>query len=589
MSAATRPVGKAATANVAGSPGPHVSVGQHSIAGAKARNDDSFGMIVPDAALLASHGIAMAIADGMSSSEGAKEASENCVKSFLGDYYCTHASWSVKKSVGVVLRATNSWLYAQGQRQHDSERGMVSTFSGVVLKAGTAHIFHVGDTRISRFHAGRLEALTRDHRVNLGRGQEQLSRAFGIGQNIEVDYRAEPLEAGDVLIFTTDGVHDMIAPAEIVALLKTHAADLTTAATAIVQRAFKSGSTDNLTCQLVRIDAPGRLDAAGHLQSLTALPFPPELAPGMTFEGYEIIRELHTSKRTQVYLARDKASGESVVLKTPSVNFEDEPAYIEMFSREEWIGKLVANPNVVRVLSPERGRRHLFVVTEYFDGQTLRQWMRDHPKPDLESVRSIIDQIAKGLRAFHRKEVIHQDLKPENIMIDGRGTVKIIDFGSARSAGLEEMATSVEKPHLVGTLDYTAPEYHLGERPNNRSDIYAVGVLAYELLTGRLPYGRGFANAKDAQRLDYQSARSVRDDIPIWMDAALAHAVDKRPANRTEALSELTENLRRPNPGLGYDRPRPLLERNPLAVWRALAIAALVINVIVLVLLVHRR
>jgi eukaryotic-like serine/threonine-protein kinase len=209
MNASLRPVAKAA---ISSGNGPRVSVGQHSIAGVKTGNDDSYGLLVPEGGLLASHGIAMAIADGMSSSEGAKEASENCIKSFLSDYYCTHASWSVKKSVGVVLRATNSWLYAQGQRQHQSERGMVSTFSGVVLKSGTAHIFHVGDTRISRLHAGRIEALTRDHRVSLGRGQEQLSRAFGIGQNIEVDYRAEPLETGDVLLFTTDGVHDSLAP-----------------------------------------------------------------------------------------------------------------------------------------------------------------------------------------------------------------------------------------------------------------------------------------------------------------------------------------------------------------------------------------
>ncbi len=570
-----------------GSAGPRISVGQHSIAGAKDRNDDSFGVLIPEGALLASHGIAMAIADGMSSSEGAKEASENCIKSFLSDYYCTHASWSVKKSVGVVLRATNSWLYAQGQRQHHSERGMVSTFSGVVLKAGTAHIFHVGDTRISRLQGGRIEALTRDHRVNLGGGQEHLSRAFGIGQNIEVDYRAEPMEPGDVLFFTTDGVHDSVTSAEIMAILAANG-DLANAAEAIVVRALKNGSTDNLTCQIVRVDDAGKPDAATHLQSLTALPFPPDLSPGMTFEGYEIIRDIHASKRTQVYLARDTATGEQVVLKTPSVNFDDEPAYIEMFSREEWVGKLVANPHVVRVISPERGRKHLFVVTEYFDGQTLRQWMRDHPRPDLEAVRSIIEQIAKGLRAFHRKEIIHQDLKPENVMIDRHGTVKIIDFGSARSAGLDEIATTIEKPNLVGTLDYTAPEYHLGERPNNRSDIYAVGVLAYELLTGALPYGKGFATPRDAQRLTYVAARSVRDDIPIWMDAALAHAVEKSPSRRTEALSEFVENLRRPNPSLNFDRPRPLLERNPVAVWRTLALVALAVNVLLLAMLARR-
>ena len=556
-----------------------ISIGQHSITGRKTRNDDSYGVVVPASALLTTHGIAMAIADGMSSSEGAKEASESCVKSFLEDYYCTHASWSVKKSVGVVLRAVNSWLYAQGQRQYLSERGMVSTFSGVVLKAGIAHVFHAGDTRISRLRDGRIEGLTRDHRIRVGKGHERLTRAFGIDQNIEVDYRAEPLEAGDLLLFTTDGVHDQIPPPELAKIIASSGGDLNAAAEQIVQLAFEKGSTDNLTCQIVRVEQPGRTDEVSHLQTLAALAFPPELAPGMIFDGYAIVRELHTSKRTQVYLGRDEASGATVVLKTPSVNFEDDPTYIEMFSREDWIGRLVASPHVLKVFSPDRPRRHLYIATEYFEGQTLRQWMRDHQRPDLETVRNIVEQISKGLRSFHRKEIIHQDLKPENVMIDAHGVVKIIDFGSARAAGLDEMAPSIELPNLVGTIDYTAPEYHLGERPTDRADIYALGVLAYELLTGRLPYGKGFAHLRDVARLRYVPARELRDDIPIWMDAGLAKAVHKQPAERTEALSALVEDLRRPDASIDYDRPRPLLERHPVGFWRAVALVLLLINI----------
>ena len=565
--------------------GPRVSVGQHSTAGRKDRNDDSYGVLVPEPPLLAVKGIAMAIADGMSSSEAAKEASENAVKSFLEDYYATAASWTVKKSVGVVLKAVNSWLYGQGQRR-GSDRGMVTTFSGLVLKAGTAHIFHAGDSRICRLRDGRLEPLTRDHRVQVSKGHEHLSRAFGIDQNIEVDYRAEALEAGDVLLFTTDGVHDHVAAADQIAALAT-AASLDEAALAIVTRAHANGSTDNLTCQIVRIDDPGRVDEAGHLRNLTALPFPPELAPGKIFDGFTITRELHTSKRTQVYLARDHTSGALVVLKTPSVNFEDNPAYIEAFSREEWLGRLVASPHVLVVLSATRPRRHLYYVTEYFDGQTLRQWMRDHPAPDLETVRGIIAQIARGVRAFHRKEIIHRDLKPENVMINSAGLVKIIDFGSSRAAGFDEMAGADVEATFAGTLDYTAPEHHRGERATNRADIYALGCIAYELLTGKLPYGRGFTSARDEQRLTYITARTLREDVPGWMDAALAQAVHKSPAQRTEALSALVENLRQPNPALIHDRPRPLLERNPVGFWRALAIAMLLINVLLVFKLVR--
>jgi len=162
---------------------PAIVVGQHSQAGSKDRNDDSYGVLIPTGPELESKGIAMAIADGMSSSEGAKAASETCVKSFLEDYYATHDSWTVKKSVGLVLKAVNNWLYAQGQTLHLTDRGMVSTFSGIVLKAGMAHVFHAGDSRISLVRDRAVEPLTRDHRVRVARSKDYLSRAMGINPN----------------------------------------------------------------------------------------------------------------------------------------------------------------------------------------------------------------------------------------------------------------------------------------------------------------------------------------------------------------------------------------------------------------------
>lgn len=564
---------------------PAITVGQHSQAGRKARNDDSYGVLVPVGAQLISKGIAIAIADGMSSSEGAKAASETCVKNFLEDYYATPESWTVKKSAAVVLKALNNWLYSQGQALHHSEQGMVSTFSGLVLKAGMAHVFHAGDTRITLLREGSFEPLTREHKVQSAGAQHYLARAVGITPNLEIDYRSEALQTGDILISTTDGVHEYISPSMMTRIVAQFPGDLDMAAETIVKQAFERGSPDNLTCQIIRIDSPGRLDASSHLAALTRLPFPPELSVGQTFDGYKILRELHTSKRTQVYLAKDTVSGQSVVLKTPSVNYEDDATYIEMFTREEWIGRLVTSPHVLSVIAPERPRRHLYHVTEYFEGRTLRQWMLDHPKPDIQVVRDIVEQIAKGLRAFHRKDVIHQDLKPENIMIDRHGLVKIIDFGSSRAASQADGGSPVPAPSLVGTIDYTAPEYHLGEPGSNRSDIYALGVIAYEMLTGKLPYARGFATARDTKRRTYIDARTLRDDIPLWVDAALAKAVAKLPSERTDALSALVEDLKRPNPSLLHERTRPLVERNPVAFWKGLSVTLTLAVVFLLFLL----
>ena len=565
-----------------------ISVGQHSEAGRKPRNDDSYGVVVPRDAMLETKGIAMAIADGMSSSEAAKEASETCVKSFLEDYYATHASWTVKTSGGRVLAATNRWLNSQSEANYSSDRGMVSTFSGAVLKASVVHLFHAGDSRIYLLRGGAIEQLTRDHRTRVSRDRNYLSRAIGISRDLEIDYRAVPVEAGDVLLFTTDGVHEHVRDSQFANILRVTPDDLDGAAQRITAAALANGSDDNLTCQIVRIDDPGTPDEAAHLKRLTALPFPPELEPGMLFEGFRIVREIHASNRTQVYLAVDEASGERVVLKTPSVNFEDDAAYLEMFTREEWVGQLVASLHVLKVLPMTRPRRALYFVTEFVEGSTLRQWMHDNPLPGLDPVRGIVEQIVKGLRAFHRKEIIHQDLKPENILIDANGTVKIIDFGSARVAGLAEISATGGPPPLAGTVDYTAPEYLRGEGPTNRSDIYSLGVIVYEMLTGKLPYGSANSSSTAPRtKLVYTPATRHRDGMPPWVDGALEKAVHPSPVARYDALSAFMEDLKRPNQALVPARARPLLERDPAGFWRGAALLLLILNILLLYRLNH--
>ncbi|MFM9939954.1 MAG: protein kinase domain-containing protein [Hyphomicrobiaceae bacterium] len=568
---------------------PAISVGQHSTAGRKDRNDDSYGVLIPEPVLLETKGIAMAIADGMSSSEAAKEASETCVRSFLTDYFATHQSWTVKTSVERVLSAVNRWLHSQSEAHYDSGRGMVSTFSGIVLKSSLAHIFHAGDSRIYLIRDGAIERLTNDHRVRVSGKQEYLSRAFGISRDLAVDYRTLPIERGDILLFTTDGVHDFLRDGQMANIVRAEPNDLDGAAARIVAAAFANNSNDNLTCQIVRIDDPGATDQKALQQRLSALPFPPEISPGSTFEGYKIVRELHLSNRTQVYLAEDQETHERVVIKTPSVNFEDDATYIEMFTREEWVGQLVSSPHVLKVLAPKRLRKSLYYVTEYFEGQTLRQWMLDHPDRDLEAVRGIVEQIVKGLRVFHRKEILHRDLKPENILIDRSGLVKIIDFGSSRVAGIEEIASPVGRPALLGTEGYTAPEYHRDVQPTTRSDIYSLGVIAYELLTGQLPYGRGFTTRRDVDRLAYIPATQLDPNVPRWVDAALAKAVHKDPLQRTEVLSALVEDLRKPNTALITNRAVPLIERNPIAFWKVVSLVLAVVNLCLLVLLFPAR
>ncbi len=564
---------------------PSIHIGQYSSAGQKETNEDSFGVLVPESDLLEIKGIAMAIADGMSSCEAPKAASENCVKTFLTDYFSTHQSWSVKTSVTRVLTATNRWLYAQGQNKYQSNRGMVSTFSGLILKAGLAHVFHIGDSRIYLLRNDKIEPLTNDHLTRVSAEKEYLSKAMGINPHAEVDYRKLDVEPDDIYVFTTDGVHEFITPAQIAGIVKANLNNLENAAEKIVDTAYENSSPDNLTCQIVRVKETGKIDEYTHLEKLTNLPFPPPLEAGMSFEGYQIIRELHASNRSQIYLAKDKITDETVVIKTPSVNFQDDPAYLEMFTREEWIGSLISSPHVVKIIKPPTLRKFLYYISEYIEGQTLREWMNDNPSPSLAEVRSITRQIIVGLRAFHRKEIIHQDIKPENIVIDKDGTIKLIDFGSAHVASLQEVTGSIETPDLAGTKNYSAPEYHLGYKSSNRSDIYSIGVIVYELLTGKLPYGKPLESKHSIMRLTYISACKINKHLPLWVNAALEKAVKTNPAERYQSMSEFIGDLTRPNPNFKPKEMVPLIERDPIGFWKGLAVILAIINLILLYLL----
>ena len=228
------------------------------------------------------------------------------------------------------------------------------------------------------------------------------------------------------------------------------------------------------------------------------MPLPPLLEAREVFDGYRIVRELHGSSRSHIYLAVDIETDAVVTIKIPSIDLRDDPAYLKRFMMEEWVARRIDSPHVLKPCLPQRKRNFLYVVTEFIDGQTLTQWMIDNPKPSLETVRGIVEQIAKGLRAFHRKEMLHQDIRPDNIMIDATGTVKIIDFGSTKITGVVEAAPSGNRNDILGTQQYTAPEYFLGEPVSSRSDLFSLGVITYQMLTGKLPYGAQIAQRADA-------------------------------------------------------------------------------------------
>lgn len=567
-----------------------VSAGAFSAAGVKTTNQDYCGFHVSEDSLCRTKGVAAVIADGISSSEHGQEASQACVTGFLADYFSTPETWSVKKSGRQILTALNGWLYMQGKNREAAHRGHVSTLSAIIVKSATAHLFHIGDSRIYLLREGKLELLTTDHKTWINKDKHYLSRAMGADTHLEIDYGKEAVETGDMFIMTTDGVHEYISDRDLLLTVQENHDNLDKAAELVVHAALQNQSPDNVTCQILRIDSLPSQDRDDIYQQLTELPFPPELDAGMILDGYRIIRELHTSSRSQLYLARDPDTGLSVAIKTPSVNYQDDPAYIERFMQEEWIGIRIDNPHVLKTYQPQRRRRFLYHVTEFLEGMTLRQWMHDHPRPDLETVRNIVEQIAAGLQAFHRMEMLHQDLKPENIMIDSSGTVKLVDFGSAKVAGIHEISSPIHHHDLLGTKNYSAPEYAAGRPGDNRSDIYSLGVIAYEMLTGKLPYGDlpyNWHHKNLAASMHYRPATDYNDAIPDWFDAMLKKAISPNLDNRYAELSEFLYGLRHPDPSLLYKDRLPLIERHPVRFWQGVSVALTAIIVYLLYLLTH--
>ena len=286
--------------------------------GVKASNEDAFTASLPTESSVRKYkGAVACIADGVSCSDNAQIASQTAVTSFISDYFSTPDFWTVQQSVSKVIGSINSWLHQQSRSSQVNSDGYVTTFSALVVKSHTAHIMHVGDSRIYRLREGELELLTEDHCYQRG-GESYLTRALGIEGKIDLDYRSLKVHLGDRFILTTDGVHDVLSLKKFTQLVSSDF-DLEAIANDVVKISLQAGSQDNISCLLVDVDnlPTERIDEV--YKDLSSLIIPPALEVGHKLDHFEIKRVLHTGTRSHVYLARDTHSKVLRVLKTPSV------------------------------------------------------------------------------------------------------------------------------------------------------------------------------------------------------------------------------------------------------------------------------
>jgi len=394
---------------------------------------------------------------------------------------------------------------------------------------------------------------------------------------------------GDTYFLSTDGIHDVLPEKHIHQRLNQKTANFESVCRELIDDALSAGSDDNLSCQIVHIDALPPSDEGDIYKKLSDLPFPPPLEKGQSLDGLTVLKELHASQRSQLYLVEDEQK-KRFVLKTPSLNYSDDAAYIERFVLEHWTGKRIDSPYVVKVIDRQVRPNFLYTVMEYVEGMTLDRWMKENPKPNIAEVVRIADGISRGLRSFHRRDVLHQDIKPDNVILDLQGNPRIIDFGSCYVSGIEEIDRPFDREEALGTAEYSAPETRFRKQKTFKSDMFSLAVVIYEMLTGTLPFSGALIHLQDERKiasLKYVPASAFNPMIPNWLDGALEVALSPYPNRRPASLSEFIYDLQHPSRRYVKRENLPLLERNPVIFWKSLALIEGAVLLVLLAWFIH--
>ncbi len=559
-----------------------IDLGYTSLAGLRPRNEDYCAGVTPDGEALENKGMLLAVADGVGGHANGREASEYCVRGLLADYYSTPDTWSIPQSLDKVIVSLNRWLYSHSRRARETA-GMATTLSAVVLRGRRYTIAHVGDTRVYLLRNKELSLLTVDHVWQHPELNNVLSRAVGLDANLPVDFTDGELNDADLLLLVTDGVWNVLSNARLVSLLETpeSAADV---AARITLAAVAAGSDDNCTALDAKVIQLPPDSLRDNVASISALPLPPRLKPGQSIDGLDVIEMIHDSRITVLYRVLDPRNGQNYVLKTlhADAGIADSAA----IAYEEWLARRVASPDFPQVINwPQRSC--LYYLTTWHEGATLARHLEMGRRfTTLEAV-DLATRMLKALATLHRLGIIHRDIKPDNLHLGADTRLRVLDLGVAASDGLdaEETFNEINNP---GTPSFMAPELYNGTAANEGSDLYAVGVTLYHLLTRKYPYGE-IEPFQTPRFGDPIPPARYRPDIPEWLESVMLKGVAKNPDDRFETAEEfllaLEHGAHRP---LRVARRSPLLKRDPMLGIKLLAAASLILNALLLFLLLAK-
>lgn len=551
------------------------AVGWATRQGPRPDNQDFAGAWLGSEGERARHGMAAALADGVSGGKAGRVAAELAVRAMIEGYYAQPDTIGVAAAVDRVMAPFNRWLTAMGRG--DGMAHSATTFTGLVIRGRKAHVLHVGDSRAWHLRGDRLAQITTDHTHSHPDRRHILLRGLGLEEHLRLDHHELALAEHDRLLLTSDGVHGVLGTRRLADLLgarRSAQAD----AEAIVEAALSAGGQDNATALVIDVVSLPALDHDAIAGDLAALPILPPPVEGESVDGFQLGRMLSDGRYTRLFLASDSVSGQQVVVKFPKLALLSETGARAAFTREMLVGSRVDSPFVGAAwpVAAERQTR-LYGVQPHYAGQTLEERLA-HPVGLKEGLHIAI-ALTRGVAALHRLSIIHRDIKPDNVILTQDGGLRLIDLGVARLPRVEDFAGD----EIPGSPAYMAPEMFDGQPGNEATDQFALGICLWRLFTEIWPYGEVEAFSRPRFRRP-EAPGKARPDLPAWLEAVLMRCVAIEPGER---FGDVVDLLRALEGGAAVPRRRlrsvPLIERHPVRFWQLLCLLLLVALVISLV------
>jgi serine/threonine protein phosphatase PrpC len=545
-----------------------VNAGFSTKTGRRTDNQDYVGLCCGAEWARNAQGQVAAIADGVGGHQGGRAAAELVVRGFIDGYFSASTTNGVARDASNTIGAINRWLYAINHTD-PALKNASTTFTALVLQGRSAHVLHVGDSRVYLLHDEQLSQLTVDHTLPQPDLNHVLSRAVGFEQSVRLDHRLHPLRVHDRLMLCTDGIYSALNDREITQLLQRRRVP-TEDAEHIVAAALTAGSQDNVSCVIIDILELPEAEAPELQSHFAAMPIKAPPAVGQSLDGFTITGLLAEGRYSRLLHAVDTSNGVEVVLKFPQPHVASASTYHLAFVREAWVAARLHSPYIGATIELQADRQtQLYSAMPYYQGETLEQRLLRDPPLSLTEGVDLALKLAKAVAVLHRAGIIHRDIKPDNVLLERAGGLRLIDLGVVRLPRMADFPAG----DVPGTPSYMAPELFAGQPGDELSDQFALGVTLYRAFARRYPYGEiePFTRPRFTQA---SPLSRYRPDLPAWLEHVISRTLDPDPTLRYSDTLELALELES-SMAQGEQRNfrrASLYERNPLRFWQSIAI-----------------